>query len=286
MLLEDKTSEEFRIMVVAPHPDDEVIAAGGLISRAVRMGISVEIVIVTSGETYPRAAEHLTNHKKLTPEDFYELGMIRQRESTNALSYLGIPVQNIVFLGFADTSLKFLLDEYWDKPCNIGGIGTTYCPYNSSVYNPGVVYTGKNLYRSMQTVIKSFRPTHIIYPHEKDTHDDHKATNRLIDQIVTRNHIQAVLLNYLVHYPQWPFPTGLYQDLDMPLPPSEDPQSWDKFILTEEEIKQKCQAILMYKSQLYTLNDFLLSFDRSSEIFARSHIISGQLHTSNGKTTH
>jgi len=286
MLLEEKPSEEFRILVVAPHPDDEVIAASGLISRAVRMRIPVEIVIVTSGETYPRAAKHLTNHQNLTPEDFYKLGMTRQRESINALSYLGVPIQNIVFLGFADTSLKFLLDEYWDKPCNIGGIGTAHCPYNSGVYNPGVVYTGKNLYRSMQTVIKSFRPTHIIYPHEKDTHDDHKATNRLIDQIVTRNHIKAILLNYLVHYPQWPFPTGLYQDLDMPLPPSEDPRRWEKLILTKEEVKQKYQAILLYESQLYTLNDFLLSFDRGSEIFAHSHTIPGPLPVSSEKTTH
>ena len=272
MLLEKERSADFIILVVAPHPDDEVIAAGGLITRACKLGFDIRVVVITNGDAYLKAAKVLARGQVPNAKTYYQLGLTRQRESINALTYLGVRPQNIIFLGFADASLKFLLDKYWEQPCNIGGIGTTYCPYRSGVHNPGIAYTGENLYREMQTIIKSFKPTHIIYPHEKDTHDDHKATNRLINQIVTRSRIEAVLLNYLVHFPQWPVPRGLYQDLDMPLPPSEEAENWTKLKMTTDEIERKYQAILLYKSQLYTLKDFLLSFDRSSEIFAHSHI--------------
>lgn len=285
MLLEER-SEDFRILVVAPHPDDEVIAAGGLITRACKLGIDVGVVLITNGDAYQRAARVLARGQVPTAKTYYQLGLTRQRESVNALTYLGVQPQNIIFLGFADGSLKFLLGEYWERPCNIGGIGTTYCPYKSGVYNPGVGYTGENLYMAMQTIIKSFKPTHIIYPYEKDTHDDHKATNRLINQIVTRSRIEAVLLNYLVHFPQWPVPKGLYRDLDMPLPPLEEAENWTRLKLTTDEIKRKYEAILLHRSQLYTLKEFLLSFDRSSEVFAHSHIKSERLPSSAKKNNY
>lgn len=40
-----------RLLVVAPHPDDEVLAAAGLMRRAARQGLSIEIVAVTDGES-------------------------------------------------------------------------------------------------------------------------------------------------------------------------------------------------------------------------------------------
>jgi len=37
-------------MVVAPHPDDEVLGAGGLIQQAVAAGAEVRIVYLTNGD--------------------------------------------------------------------------------------------------------------------------------------------------------------------------------------------------------------------------------------------
>src|SRR5882672_4081150 len=47
------------LLVFAPHPDDEVICAGGLIQQAVAAKKSVRIVFVTSGDAYPQAASAL-----------------------------------------------------------------------------------------------------------------------------------------------------------------------------------------------------------------------------------
>ncbi len=45
-----------RLVVLAPHPDDEVLGAGGLIQHMARFGVEVVVVAVTDGEaSHPRA---------------------------------------------------------------------------------------------------------------------------------------------------------------------------------------------------------------------------------------
>src|SRR5207247_6384648 len=44
-----------RVLVFAPHPDDESLAAGGLITRLVHAGDAVRVVFVTNGDGYPWA---------------------------------------------------------------------------------------------------------------------------------------------------------------------------------------------------------------------------------------
>lgn len=45
-----------RLVVVAPHPDDEVLGAGGLIQKALEERVLVEVVAVTNGEaSHPRS---------------------------------------------------------------------------------------------------------------------------------------------------------------------------------------------------------------------------------------
>src|SRR5438552_16950163 len=39
-----------RLLVVAPHPDDEVLAAGGLMARILRQPGTVHVVVATDGE--------------------------------------------------------------------------------------------------------------------------------------------------------------------------------------------------------------------------------------------
>ena len=69
-----------RLVVVAAHPDDETLGAGGLIASAVRLGRTVDIVCVTDGEhSHPNSPTH-------TPE---ELGRIRAEEARNAADVLG-----------------------------------------------------------------------------------------------------------------------------------------------------------------------------------------------------
>ena len=42
-----------RLLVLAPHPDDEVLGAAGMIDAAVRRGAAVRVVVATDGEAGP-----------------------------------------------------------------------------------------------------------------------------------------------------------------------------------------------------------------------------------------
>ena len=80
-----------RVLVVAPHPDDDVIGCGGSIIRHIRKGHSVTAVYMTSGE-----AGSLVH-----PKD--ELRRIREVETREAASVMGF--SDLIFLRNADGRL-------------------------------------------------------------------------------------------------------------------------------------------------------------------------------------
>src|SRR5262245_49438027 len=73
-----------RLLVLAPHPDDEVIGCGGLVALHLREGRQVRVVVATDGGQAGEPAE-------------------RQRESRAALASLG--PATVEFLGFPDRHL-------------------------------------------------------------------------------------------------------------------------------------------------------------------------------------
>lgn len=80
-------SNRDRVLVFAPHPDDETIGAGGYIHTAVKAGAVVRIILVTNG-----------NKHGLEP--------IRYREFRKATNILGVNQNNLVFLGYPDGRLR------------------------------------------------------------------------------------------------------------------------------------------------------------------------------------
>ncbi len=86
-----------RMVVVAPHPDDEILGCGGLLHHAAGQGIDVSVVAVTDGEAcYP-------GEPWWTPE---RLRSARRAELAAALGELGIPVGSIFHLGIADGAVS------------------------------------------------------------------------------------------------------------------------------------------------------------------------------------
>ena len=86
-----------RLLIVAPHPDDEVIGCGGLISRLVAEGQTPHIVILTGGEgshigcCYTPASEIVKARRELTRK---------------SLSILGVPSEFVHELDFMDGSVS------------------------------------------------------------------------------------------------------------------------------------------------------------------------------------
>ncbi|SFE01014.1 GlcNAc-PI de-N-acetylase [Thermoanaerobacter thermohydrosulfuricus] len=86
-----------RILIIVPHPDDETLGMAGIMQRAVELKRTVKVVVVTSGESYEKAAMAFCGKKNPTPADFYKLGLARQQESIAAMRVLGLPRKDLIF---------------------------------------------------------------------------------------------------------------------------------------------------------------------------------------------
>jgi LmbE family N-acetylglucosaminyl deacetylase len=84
-------------VVVAPHPDDEVLAVGGLLLLLSRAGTAIHIVAVTDGEaSHPRSPT-------LTAR---ELAARRVDETAKALSLLGLEAASVQRLRLPDGGVR------------------------------------------------------------------------------------------------------------------------------------------------------------------------------------
>jgi LmbE family N-acetylglucosaminyl deacetylase len=57
-----------KILVIAPHPDDEVLGVGGTVAKHVRMGDEVYLCVVTKAYTPDWSEEYLKNKEKEVPK--------------------------------------------------------------------------------------------------------------------------------------------------------------------------------------------------------------------------
>jgi LmbE family N-acetylglucosaminyl deacetylase len=87
-----------RILVVTPHPDDETFTSGGTLALLARNGNEIHVVIYTNDNAGSR--DPSMTHQRLAA--------IRRSEEENACRILGIPVQNIVWLGHDDGMLEYV----------------------------------------------------------------------------------------------------------------------------------------------------------------------------------
>lgn len=90
-----------RAVIVAPHPDDEVLGAGGLLAQFCAQGCQALLIAVTDGTaSHPGSALWPANR----------LALIRPAETAYALGLLGIHAE-IVRLGLPDGAIASQADE-------------------------------------------------------------------------------------------------------------------------------------------------------------------------------
>ncbi len=85
-----------RLVVVSPHPDDEVLACGGLIAHHVARGGEVAVIAVTDGE-----ASH-AGDASWPPE---QLAAARRAERLDGLARLGVAAESVQGLQLSDGSI-------------------------------------------------------------------------------------------------------------------------------------------------------------------------------------
>ena len=273
--LDVRITNTTRLLVLSPHPDDEVLGAGGLIRRVMKAGGAVRVVVLTSGDAFAEGVETFDSIKNPTAGDYRNYDTLREHESADALAALGVDRAAIAFLGFPDDGLCRLAERY------VSARRAFESPYTDRVRPPqteqiirGVRYRGIDLRREIERIMTAFAPTLIVLPHPEDEHPDHCSTHifgRDAVEALARRGVapRARVLHMLIHYGQWPLSAdaGTGSELRPPegFPPREG--RWFSLPLTEDEAALKKKALLAYPSQMLVIGRFMLAFGRSNELF-------------------
>jgi LmbE family N-acetylglucosaminyl deacetylase len=266
-----------RYLIVAAHADDELLATGGLIQRALSSEADVWVVFGTNGDANRFAASIGGKRLLPRPKDFIAEGEARQREAYRVLGRLGVSREHVIFLGYPDRGLMTLASVRRDpgRPYVSPFTKASASPYGLS-FRPRAPYTGTDLIRDLEAVMLQVRPTVVLTHHQKDRHGDHQALNLLVRETIRRLEQQGklpqpLLYTYLVHARDFPRPLRYAPELPL-LPPKSlrEDGRWLRFDLTSEELAVKQAAMRDYRSQLESpyLRLLLNSFIRQNELFA------------------
>jgi LmbE family N-acetylglucosaminyl deacetylase len=102
-------SKSDKVLVVAPHPDDESLGAGGLLQRIFAQRIPVRILFATNGENNPWAQRFWESRWQIGPNERVRWGQRRRQETLNAISTLGGKPDCARFLNLPDLGTTNLL---------------------------------------------------------------------------------------------------------------------------------------------------------------------------------
>ena len=260
-----------RILIISPHTDDEILSSGGLMQEALAIGAQIKIIYLTNGDNNYFSVIKENKSFKETPNDFLSLGEKRMKEGNEATSVLGVSSSSLVFLGYPDNGLKYLLNANFLTPYTHKASKLNYNPY-SGTYREKQLYTGINLFNDLKEIINQFQPTIIILPHFRDLNPDHQATYYFVVNALEGNDQRIKLFGYLVHYRYYPLEKGLHLNQFL-YPPARlfTKEGWVSFDLTEEQEKLKLGALYKNQSQLYFYPNegklLLESLVKKNEIF-------------------
>ena len=165
-------SVQTRLLVVAPHPDDETIATGLLIQQVRAAGGEVRILLLTEGDNNPWPQRWLERRVSIRAADRRRWGCRRQVEMLQALECLGVPAQALQSLGWPDMGIT---DE--------------------------LLEAGRAAVAALSAAIGQFGPSLVVAPALADRHPDHAAAHVLVRLALAEQANPPPLLSYMVHGP-------------------------------------------------------------------------------------
>ncbi|MBI3332680.1 MAG: GNAT family N-acetyltransferase [Candidatus Omnitrophica bacterium] len=275
-----------RILVLAPHPDDEVLGASGIVQRAAALGLPLKILFLTYGDSNQWSFLLYRKHPVWRPEAVRQMGMVRCGEACEAARLSGVPPEQLIFLGYPDFGTFPIWNMHWgDRPPLRSLLArVTAVPYDNA-FRPGALYKGEEILQDLETVLRQFHPTKIFVSHPADHHPDHRALY-LFTRVALwdlEGEMRPELYPYLVHFEKWPRPVGLH-----PTQPLQPPQAleaqipWKIYPLKPEEVERKRAALKAHRTQVNSGARPLLSFVRANELFGDFPVV--RLHPNSTET--
>lgn len=163
-------SAHTRLLVIAPHPDDETIATGVLIQQVRAAGGDVRIVLLTAGDNNPWPQRWLERRWRIAAPDRQRWARRRGEELTHALAALGIRPPALEGLNWPDLGVTDMLLRSLDHAV-----------------------------AEVTDAIARFTPDLIALPALHDRHPDHGAAHVLVRLALVGQAKPPALLAYLVH---------------------------------------------------------------------------------------
>lgn len=272
-LPELKFDSSDRVLVLAPHPDDETIGCGAVLQAAQAQGLPSRVVFLTYGDNNEWSFAVYRKHIVLKPSEVRGMGEVRHDEAVSATGRLGLPASSLLFLGYPDFRTIRLWTDHWADRPPLEGMLTraTSVPYTNA-YRFGAPYRGDSVLADLEAILREFRPTRVFLSHPADFNPDHRAlylfTRVALWDLARQGLPPPVLHPYLVHFPRWPRPRA--EDPALPLlPPPELAQwaEWTVFPVAPDLRAAKRDALRCHRSQMLYSAHYLGSFLRANELF-------------------
>jgi LmbE family N-acetylglucosaminyl deacetylase len=261
-----ESTKAVEVLIVAPHPDDEVLMAGGTLWQVLREGKRAAVIVVTNGDfTCARN------------------GAQRQLESLAALDEIGLPESQVYFLGYADGYLQRLSNE----PLRVERLkstgeclsasttwstrGAAMLDAHQTIGGHEAPLTRASLLSDLSLLLAQLQPDHIYLPHELDAHSDHAASSAALRETLLARHQHALLHKSLIHTEDacWP---GACRDPFRPhesMPAAQSPYDTGKFERISIDASMKLNWIRHFHTQYNEPleSDWISSFARNDEVF-------------------
>jgi len=159
-----------RLLVLAPHPDDESLACAGLIQRVLAAGGEVFVAIATDGDSNPWPQRVVERRLRLGSGAAARWGARRREEARAALQGLGVDEAHVRFLHWRDQGLTRRLYE-----------------------------NAADSVETLRQLLAAFAPTLVAAPALSDSHPDHSALALLLRAASEGMTFPPRLLAYWLH---------------------------------------------------------------------------------------
>jgi len=165
------------LLMFCAHEDDEGTQMG-LIRALVENGVPFHVVYFTSGDagSCDRYFEHSCG-----PAETLAFGGVRMAEARAALGHLGVPRENVMFLGLPDGGLGKV---WYDHPRASAPylavlLASDHAPYED-LFRPNLSFAREAVLEATAALTKKFQPEIIFTPHPPaEGHIDHIVANYL-----------------------------------------------------------------------------------------------------------
>ena len=163
-------SAQTRLLVVAPHPDDETIGCGLLIQQVLAAGGAVRLLLLTDGDNNPWPQRFIERRLRIDDAARLRWGLRRRAEVLQAIARLGVPASALHPLGWSDMGVTHRLRD--DASGSVAAI---------------------------RAQALAFQPNVICCPALDDRHPDHGAAHVLCRLALHDLDPVPMLLAYPVH---------------------------------------------------------------------------------------